>query len=141
LRANEYATAIAGRLDAIGKRDLAKALALMGAKEQASKIAMLLEDKSSSDRSDAALALGILGATEYIPRIARLLKDDNRWTRYSYAKDAIAEIETTHKAGDYFHVSDFHFLVKDEVLQLDAQFRARLARMKAKVAVSSAPSP
>jgi HEAT repeat protein len=150
LRANEHAADIANRLDSIGKGDLAKALALMGAKEHADRIATLLEDKSEFNQRDAVLALGILGVTKYEPNIARLLKNGDWWTRYiaalslvlleadSYAKDAIAEIEKTHKAGDYFDVSDFHFLVKDEVLQLDAQFRARLARMKAKLAVSSA---
>jgi HEAT repeat protein len=145
LGAREYARDIARRLDSLGKGDMAKALAIMGAREYAGKIAPMLDDKSPFNQRDAALALGILEAKEYAPNIARLLKAEDSWTRYvaslslvlmeadAYGEEAIHEIEETHKAGAYFDEGDFHVLVKEEAVQLDARFRLLLARMKAKL--------
>jgi HEAT repeat protein len=152
LHAKEYAGDIAKHMErAIQPADFAKALALMGATEYASKIGPLLKAERSSTQTDAALALGILGAREYRTEIAALLKDDDFLTRYSaamslilmeadeYAAAAVHEIEDTHKAGDYFEAGDFHVLVAEDIRDLEARFQAKLARMKAKIAVVPVP--
>jgi len=122
--------------------DAAKALALLGAKEYAKEIAQLLTDDNSFTRENAALALGILGARDFAPAIAMLMKDGEWWVRMGAAK-ALVLMEATEyvaealpiiaeqKGGAYFDPSDFNELVTERVNDLDARFRAQLARMKA----------
>lgn len=70
------------------KGDTAKALALLGAKEYANKIAQLLDNSDPEVRNDALIALGILDATEYRTEIAAHLRDEETSVR-SYAAVAL----------------------------------------------------
>lgn len=67
----------------------AKVLALLGAKQYAPQIALLLNDKNSLVRADAVTSLGILEATQYAPRIAKLITDDEKDFVSIHAAEAI----------------------------------------------------
>ncbi|MGH9971772.1 MAG: HEAT repeat domain-containing protein [Pyrinomonadaceae bacterium] len=143
LRAKEYAKEIAKLLTKeFRKGDAAKALAIMGAREYAPNIALMLNDKSGLNRSDALLALGVLNVREYVPEVARHLNDKEGYVRHfaavalvlmeaaDYAKEAIGIIEKDHQSGPYVSEGNFHELVIEDGRQINDRFKASMALLK-----------
>jgi HEAT repeat protein len=62
--------------DRFDRRDAAKALALLSAREYTPQIAQLIDDPDLLARNDALIALGILDAKEYQKQIAAHLQDE-----------------------------------------------------------------
>lgn len=100
LEAEETAKDIAKLFsDQFKKGDAAKALALLGAKEYAGEIALLLKDENSLVRTDAAIALGVLKAKKYSGEVAKLLEDKESFVK-NYAAASLILMEAT----DYYKV-------------------------------------
>ena len=121
------------------KGDAAKALALLGAKEYADEIALLLKDESSLVRKDAALSLGILKAKKYSSRVAELLTTDKESFVENYAaaslilmeameyyKVAVPILENPFSDRAYLTDSAFHPLVLEKSNQVTANLKKYL---------------
>jgi len=143
LRAREFAPDIAKLLRLKSEKGkVAKALALMGAKEYAEQIALMLNDESSDNRLNAALALGILGATEYAPAVAKLLSDQDVVVTYYaavslvlmgaklYARNVVSLINETDPYEVYLSPSMFHPFVEQQARAIDRRLKRAFARMK-----------
>jgi len=72
----------------------AMALGLMGAKEYAPNLSILLRSPDADDKAGATLGLGYMCAREYISNIANLLDDDNEQVQVS-ALEVLGEFDAT----------------------------------------------
>lgn len=77
----------------------AMALGLMGAKEFAPRLSVLLRSSDGTDRAGAALGLGYMGAKEHINDLAKLLSDDEDQVQAA-AMQALAELGAADCAKD-----------------------------------------
>jgi hypothetical protein len=151
LHAIEYSSQIARFLDDKYRRGWAsKALAIMGAKEFVVRIAAIVTDNDSLDRSAALLSLGVLKATQYTPQITRLLRNKADFSASynaalaltlmdvpGYEEEILARL-ATNKTGTYVDEGDLHPLVAEEAREINRRIRATLERFKThKVAVFS----
>lgn len=127
------------------KGEAAKALALLGAKEYANRIALLLNDKNLLVQKDAVIALGVLKAKAHARKVAKFLRATDTFVAYyaaislvlmeasEYYREAIPIIEKTHRSGAYLDESDFHPIVSETARQLDAAFRELLEKAKSQI--------
>ena len=129
--------------DDFRKADAAKALALLGAKEYADEMALLLKDKSGLVRQDAALALGILKAKKYAGEVAKLLNDKESYVHTNAAtalvlmesedhyKAALPVIERPLPQIRNLTENQFHPLVNEKVRQITEELKKAFEKAKA----------
>lgn len=121
--------------------DAAKALALLGAKRYKPEIARLLSSSSQITRQAAAVALAILGAKEYIPKLTALCQKE-AWS----VADALVLLGQSNcyrripmtpgrtETQPALNEEDFHYFVKDRVVELNKILEQNYARGTKRVA-------
>jgi HEAT repeat protein len=145
LNAKQESKALGGLLkEDFRKRNAAKALALLGAKEYTRDIAQLIQDSDALVRCDALIALGILDAREYTESVAAHLQDKEGFVRpyaavalvlmcdQTHTKEILALMRPEEKGTSDFDVQQYvklHPVVQDRCNELRSRANDTLKRL------------
>ncbi len=142
IEAKEHAKDVARLLKNEFRRgDAAKALAMLGATRYKPEIARLLSSNSQITRQAAAVALAILGAKEYVPKLTTLCQKEpwavadalvllGKSNCYRSIPMSPGRTETQPALSE----EDFHYFVKDRVVELNKSLERNYARETKRVA-------